>query len=124
VLEIRPDWPMALQNIGLLLFTIERYEEGLQYFLRALALDPTLLERQASSGLPIVAQSTPVNTAMFSYYMARVSATAGNLDLTMSYLYRAVEEGVTDRVLLSDDAFSILNDDARYVTLLASLETP
>jgi tetratricopeptide (TPR) repeat protein len=115
---------MALQNVGLLLFTVERYEEGLGYFLRALALDPSLLERSSTSGLPIVAQSTPANTAMFSYYMAKVSATAGNRDLTMSYLYRAVEEGLTDMALIGDEAFGLLAADERYTALLASLETP
>lgn len=121
VLEIRPDWPMALQNVGLLLFTVERYEEGLQYFLRALALDPTLLERRNESGLPIVAQSTPANTAMFSYYMARVSASAGNADLTMSYLYRAVEEGLSDPDLIRDPSFALLDEDERYIMLVSSL---
>ncbi len=121
VLDIRPDWPMALQNVGLLLFTVERYEEGLQYFLRALTLDPSLLDRRTESGLPIVAQSTPANTAMFSYYMARVSASAGNADLTMSYLYRAVEEGLTGLDLIRDPSFGLLAEDERYIALVASL---
>lgn len=122
VLEIRPDWPMALKNVGLLLLAVERYEDGLAYLLRGLALDPSLLDQPEESGVPIVAQSTPANTAMFSYYMARVWASAGNADLTMSYLYRAVEEGVDDMDLIADPSFALLSGDERYTALIESLE--
>ena len=122
-LEIQPEYSVVLQNIGALLFALEQYEQGLQFYLRAIRADPTLFDADDREGLPTLAQATRVNEAMTNFYMAKVFANIGDVDRTMSYLYRAVEEGFDDADLLADSVFSLLAEDMRFVQLMATLQS-
>ena len=122
-LELQPDWTVVLQNIGTLFFAMERYDDGLQMYMEALRLDPTLLDSTDEGGLPTLAQATRSNESMVNFYMAKVFASIGDRDRTMSYLYRAVEEGFDDVGMLSSESdFAILAEDQRFVQLVASLQ--
>jgi tetratricopeptide (TPR) repeat protein len=122
-LEIQPDWTVVLQNIGALFFALELYDEGLDMYIRALRLDPTLLDNTSDGGLPTLAQATRINESMTNFYMAKVFASIGDRDRTMSFLYRAVEEGFDDAAMLaSEPDFGILAEDLRFVQLVASLQ--
>jgi tetratricopeptide (TPR) repeat protein len=122
-LEIQPEYSVVLQNVGALFFALEQYEEGLQFFIRALRADPTLFDADDSEGLPTLAQATRANEAMTNFYMAKVFANIGDADRTMSYLYRAVEEGFDDADLLADSVFSLLAEDMRFVQLMVTLQS-
>jgi tetratricopeptide (TPR) repeat protein len=121
-LDIKPDWTIVLQNIGALFFALERYEEGLQVYLQAIRLDPGLFD-DAGNGLPTLAQATRSNEAMTNFYMAKVFAATGDRDRTMSFLYRAVEEGFDDAALLTDAEFGLLAEDERFVQLVAAIRS-
>jgi tetratricopeptide (TPR) repeat protein len=118
-LDIRPNSPTILQNIGSCLFAMERFEQGLQIYIRALQLDPDLFNHVGGFGTLI--QTSQRNESMVNFYMAKVFANSGDKDRTMSYLYKAVEEGFkNDEMLRGDPAFSLLADDERFIQLLAS----
>lgn len=122
-LEIRPEYSVVLQNIGALFFALEQYEQGLQFYIRALRSDPTLFDAADGEGLPTLAQATQINEAMTNFYMAKVFANIGDADRTMSYLYRAVEEGFDDAALLADSVFGLLAEDMRFMQLVATLQS-
>ena len=118
-LDIRPNSPTILQNIGSCLFAMERFEQGLEIYIRALRLDPNLFNHV--SGFGTLIQTSQRNESMVNFYMAKVFANSGDKDRTMSYLYKAVEEGFKNEDLLrGDPAFSLLVDDERFIQLLAS----
>ena len=116
-LDIRPNSPTILQNIGSCLFAMERFEQGLQIYMRALKLDPNLFNHV--SGFGTLIQTSQRNESMVNFYMAKVFANSGDKDRTMSYLYKAVEEGFKNEDLLGDPVFSLLADDERFIQLLA-----
>lgn len=120
-LEIEPDSSTVLQNLGACLFSMERYEEGLLVYIRAVQLDPSLFDRLGGRGGTLV-QVTPGNEAMTSYYLAKLFARNGDPDRAMSLLYRAVEEGFSDRILLGDPVFDLLGSDDRFARLMASMD--
>lgn len=120
-LGIEPDSSTVLQNLGACLFAMERYEEGLVAYIRAVQLDPSLFDRLEGRGGTLV-QVTPGNEAMTSFYLAKLFARNGDADRAMSLLYRAVEEGFSDRALLADPVFELLDSDDRFVRLRASLD--
>jgi tetratricopeptide (TPR) repeat protein len=122
-LELKQDWTIVLQNIGALFFAVERYQEGLQMYIQAIRIDPTILDAGDGSGLPTLAAATRGNEAMTNFYMAKVFAATGDVDRTMSFLYRAVEEGFDDASLLADPDFEILAADDRFVQLVASIRS-
>jgi tetratricopeptide (TPR) repeat protein len=121
-LEILPDYSVVLQNVGALYFAQEQYEIGLEFYIRALRSDPTLFD-PSEGGLPTLAQATRSNEAMTNFYMAKLFANIGDADRTMSYLYRAVEEGFDDADLLSDSVFSLLAEDVRFLQLVEGVRS-
>jgi len=119
-LEINEESPTVLQNLGSCLFAMERYEEGLVAYIRAIQIDPSLFDRIGGGGGTLV-QTSPGNESMTNFYLAKLFAGSGDLDRTMSFLYRAVEEGFDDAGMLDDPVFSELRSDDRFVRLVASL---
>jgi tetratricopeptide (TPR) repeat protein len=122
-LEIGGESATVLQNLGACLFAMERYEEGLVAYIRAVQLDPDLFDRLGGRGGTLV-QTTFGNESMTNYYLARLFASHGDLDRTMSFLYRAVEEGFDNAEMLDDPAFGDLRTDDRFLRLVASLGEP
>ena len=118
-LETRPDAPTVLQNIGSCLFAMERFEDGLLVFIHALRLNPNLF--RDGDGLGTVVRTAQSNGSRANFYMAKLFAQFGNKDQTMSFLYRAVEEGFDDEGLLEDPVFDLLVEDERFVQLIVSI---
>jgi len=119
-LEVDEDSSTVLQNLGACLFSLERYEDGLVAYMRAIQLDPTLFDRLGGGGGSLV-QTVPGNESMTNFYLAKLFARIGDMDRTMSFLYRAVEEGFDQPKMLRDPAFSALETDDRFMRLVASL---
>ena len=118
-LETRPESATVFQNIGSCMFAMERFEEGLSFFIRALQLDPNLLSD--ADGLGTLVKTAQRNGSLANFYLAKVFAENGDRDRTMSFLYRAVEEGFDDERMLRDPVFDLLTEDERFVQLIASI---
>jgi len=119
-LEIDEESATVMQNVGSCFFALERYEDGLLAYIRAVQLDPSLFDR-IGGGSGTLVQTMPGNGSMTNFYLAKLFANNGDWDRTMSFLYRAVEEGFDNRDMLNDPAFSGLGADDRFVRLVASL---
>ncbi len=117
-LDVRSESPTILQNIGSCFFAMELWEKGLRAYIHALRLDPALFD--ARSGFGTLIQTAQRNESMVNFYLAKAFASSGDLDRTMSFLYRAVEEGFDEADLLNDPVFEILAEDERFVRLLGS----
>ena len=91
-LIVNPESPTVLQNLGYCLFALERYEDGLVFFIAALRIDPTLFEN-SGGGFGTLVRQPQENEAMVSYYLAKVFANVDDGDRAISFLYRALEQG-------------------------------
>jgi len=59
--------------------------------------------------------------AKFHYYMAKTYAKAGMIDLALSYIRKALEEGFKDREKFTKDPeFTTLKDNPEFKLLLAT----
>ncbi len=94
--------------------------KALAEYRRALELDPQIL--QAHSTLGIAAQmSSPDDRANYAFQVARLYAELGNLDLSLHYLRKAMEEGYKGiSSVYKDQEFAAVRKDPRFAQLMAS----
>ena len=117
---INPQSTTVLQNLGYCMFAMERYEQGLIFFIEAIRIDPTLFENSGGGAGTMVRQPQQ-NLDMVSFYLAKVFANVGDGSRAISLLFRAVEQGFSRSDLLRDPVFDFLREDERFVQLQAQL---
>jgi tetratricopeptide (TPR) repeat protein len=120
-LALQPESVTALRNLGACLFSMERWDEGMRVYARAIQLDPAWFEQQGGGAGPTIQMSVKA-TALMNLHFAKLFAGLGNLDVALSYLDKAVENGLTDVTLLRDEqAFKPLAEDERFNRLLEAM---
>jgi tetratricopeptide (TPR) repeat protein len=113
-----------MQNIGACLFALERFDEGMAVYKRALEIDPRLFEASGGGNFGTLIQTTQRNEPELNYHLAIVFASNGDKDRAISYLYKAVEEGFKDFKKIADEkAFALLLTDERYTRLMETATT-
>jgi tetratricopeptide (TPR) repeat protein len=119
-LKLRPRSSTILHNVGACLFAMERFDEGLAVYKEALKIDPQLFEHL--TGFGTIIQTTTRTDGMQSFYLAKVFASNGDIDRTISHLYRAIENGFKDaNKIKAEPAFQGMLEDERFVKLLQSM---
>jgi tetratricopeptide (TPR) repeat protein len=111
-------------NLGAAYFASKDYREASLYFDQALKLDPNVLE--AHSGFGTRVQDRAVGeVALFHLYLARTYAKAGSEERALTYLRKALEEGLKERKKLADiPEFSALRMKPEFLDLLAQNPKP
>ena len=73
-----------------------------------------------------MAQSgSPQDRAAFSFMIARLYAQAGNVDRSLEYLRKAMEEGYKDiKKVYTDSEFASLRTDKRFEELMSQKPQP
>ena len=119
--KLHPESVTLLGNLGACLFSMERWEEGVRAYQQALALNPQLFEQRAAGAGPIIQMSVK-GTSMMNLHFAKIFAARGEKDVAISYLYKAIENGLTDVKLLRDEElFKPLAADERFVRMLETM---
>jgi tetratricopeptide (TPR) repeat protein len=117
-LKLRQDAPSYYSNLGAAYFGVKQFEKASAAYAQALQLDPDIFDRISRSG--ISAQlSSPEDRAHYDYVLARLFAKSGNLDRSLLYLGRALEEGykgIND--VYKDQEFADLRKDPRFAQLM------
>ena len=118
-LSLRSDDAVFHYNMGSSYFGKHDYVSAAQEYRAAYGLDPTIFERVSKMG--IMAQSTsPENRAAFSFMLAKMCAQAGDVDRSLEYLRKAMEEGYKDiKKVYTDAEFASLREDKRFTELMA-----
>ena len=106
-------------NMGTSYFGKHDYVRAAQEYRAAYMLDPNIFERVSKTC--IMAQSTsPENRAAFSFMVAKMYAQAGDVDRSLEYLRKALEEGYKDiKKVYTDAEFASLREDKRFNELMA-----
>lgn len=116
---LRPTDAVFQYNIGSAYFADHQYAKAAEAYKAAFALDPNIFIRVSRTG--IMAQATsPEDRAAFSFMVAKMYAKAGDVDRSLEYLRKAMENGykkIND--VYTDQEFATLRTDKRFEELMA-----
>jgi tetratricopeptide (TPR) repeat protein len=106
-------------NIGSSYFSDHQYAKAAQAYKAAFALDPDIFIRVSRTG--IMAQSaSPEDRAAFSFMVAKMYAKAGDVDRSIEYLRKAMENGYKKiNEVYTDQEFATMRTDKRFEELMA-----
>ena len=118
-IKMRPDVASFHNNLANAYFAKKEFDNAVQEFVRALELDPDILERRSSTGIQAQVIGSE-DRARYSFELARVYALSGNLDRALHYLRKAMEDGYpgVDSVY-KEQEFAELRKDPRFAELMA-----
>lgn len=104
-------------NLGTLYFEKKKFEKGLQEWRRGLSIDPEIMKKSEGAGL--AAASSQKNSPEKSYFMARLYASAGNVDRAVESLQQALKDGFTNlQALLTERDFDPIRKEEKFVTFM------
>lgn len=119
-IKIRQDVASYYSNLGAAYYLQKEWEKASVAYSQALQLDPDIFERTSHAGVTAQLPS-PQERAHFDYLVAKLYAKHGDLDRSLQYLRRCLEEGykgIDD--VYKDPEFTVLRSDARFTQLMAS----
>ena len=107
-------------NLGTAYLANKEYEQASIHYARAIEIDPMLFERQGGQGT-ILQERGVDDRASLHFYLAKVYARKGDLDRSLLYMRKALEEGFKDRKkFVEDEDFAALQAVPEFQTLLAT----
>ncbi len=122
--KLRPSDAVFQYNIGSSYFCMHEYAKAAEAYKAAFVLDPNIFIRVSRMG--VMAQATsPEDRAAFSFMVARLYAKAGDVDRSLEYLRKAMENGykhIND--VYKDQEFATLRTDKRFEELMAQRPQP
>jgi len=118
-ISLRPDDAVFYYNMGSSYFGKHDYATAAEEYKTAFTLDPNIFIRVARTG--IMAQATsPEDRAAFAFMVARMYAQAGDVDHSLEYLRKAMENGYKHiNLVYTDREFATLRTDKRFEALMA-----
>ena len=118
-IKLRPDDAVFYYNLGTSYFSKHDYKMASEEYKTAFSLDPNIFVRVSRIG--VMAQTTsPEDRAAFSFLVAKMYAQAGDLDHSLEYLRKAMEDGYKHiNQVYTDREFATLRTDKRFEELMA-----
>jgi tetratricopeptide (TPR) repeat protein len=118
-IKLHPDDAVFYYNMGTSYFCKHDYKNAAQEYRTAFTLDPNIFIRVSRIG--VMAQATsPEDRAAFSFMVAKMYAQAGDLDHSLEYLRKAMEDGYKNmKKVYTDSEFATLRTDKRFEELMA-----
>jgi tetratricopeptide (TPR) repeat protein len=119
-IKLKPDVASFYNNLGAACYGKKEWEEATAAYGHALQLDPDIFERTSRTGVTAQLPS-PEERARFEYLIAKLYARQGDVDHSLQYLRRAMEEGYAGiNDVYKDSDFEGLRKDTRFAQLMAS----
>ena len=119
-LRITPQSASILSNLGTAYFARKNYQLAFDTYQEALALDPEVFEHRSAMGI-LLQERTVEERAKYHYYIARTYAKAGDVEHTLMYIRKSLEEGFKERDKFKQDPeFAIVRDKEEFKELLAT----
>jgi len=118
-LVIRPNSATFHYNLGAAYFGKHDYDKAAEQYRTAHQLDPEIFQRVAKTGV-MAQSSSPEDRAAFSFMVAKMYAQAGDIQHSLEYLRKAMEEGYKNiNKVYTDAEFASLRTDPRFADLMA-----
>jgi len=119
-LRITPESASILSNLGTSYFARKNYELAFTTYQAALKLDPDVFEHRSTMGI-LLQERTVDERAKFHYYLARTYAKAGDVEHTLIYVRKALEEGFKEPdKFKKDPEFQIVRDNPEFQLILSA----
>lgn len=107
-------------NLGTAYIEQKEYDKGMTEYAKAYQLDPEVFERSSRTGIS-ARQGSPEDRARFFYMLAKIYAVNGDLDKSLLYLKKSLEDGFPEIDKVYKDAeFATLRKDQRFTDLMAA----
>lgn len=117
-LKLNPNSASIYSNLGTAQFARKKYQDAMEAYDKALQLDPEVFERRSSHGVLLQERSVQ-ERAKFHFFLARTYAKAGEVERTLLYVRKSLEEGFAERQKFREDpAFAKLQDNPEFMQLL------
>lgn len=118
-LSLRPDDAVFHYNMASAYFAMHDYRHAAKEFRAAYTLDPDIFQRVSKIGV-MAQSSSPEDRAAFSFMVAKLYAQAGDVDHSLEYLRKAMEEGYKNiKQVYTDSEFATLREDKRFTELMS-----
>jgi tetratricopeptide (TPR) repeat protein len=119
-LRLTPESASILANLGTAYFARKNYELAFSTYQQALALDPEVFEHRSTMGI-LLQERTVEERAKFHYYLARTYAKAGDIEHTLVYIRKALEEGFKEtNKFKQDPEFALVRDNPEFKLILSA----
>jgi tetratricopeptide (TPR) repeat protein len=119
-LRITPASASILSNLGTSYFARKNYELAFETYQQALKLDPDVFEHRSSMGI-LLQERTVEERAKYHYYLAKTYAKAGDVEHTLIYIRKSLEEGFKEpEKFTKDPEFAKLRDNPEFLQILAA----
>jgi tetratricopeptide (TPR) repeat protein len=119
-LRITPASASILSNLGTSYFARKNYELAFETYQQALKLDPDVFEHRSSMGI-LLQERTVEERAKYHYYLAKTYAKAGDVEHTLIYIRKSLEEGFKEpEKFTKDPEFANLRDNPEFLQILAA----
>lgn len=117
-LKVAPNSASIYSNLGTAWFARKNYERASEAYQKALELDPEVFEHRSTNGVMLQERSVQ-ERAKFHYYLAKTYARAGQVERTLMYMRKALEEGFKDRQkFVEEPDFAQLQENPEFQELL------
>jgi tetratricopeptide (TPR) repeat protein len=119
-LRINPESGSIWSNLAMGYFSRNDEVHAQEALQMALKLDPEVFEHRSTQGVLLQERSVG-ERSKFHYYLAHTYAKAGQIDLAMQYIRKALEEGFKERKKIQEDpAFAEMRELPEFKELMAS----
>lgn len=117
-IAMSPDTASFWSNLGTAWYSRGKFVEMADAYHKALLLDPNIFEHRGTVGTELQ-DRTVADRARYHYELARMYANVGKNELALQYLRRSFEEGLKDRVKMTDaPEFAALRETGEFKELL------
>ena len=123
-IALNPNDAVFYYNMGSSYFGKHDYVSASKQYKAAFVIDPNIFNRVSKTGIMVQAAS-PEDRAAFSFMVAKMYAQAGDVDRSLEFLRKAMENGykkIND--VYTDREFATLRTDKRFEELMAQRPQP
>ena len=117
-LQLNPNSALTLKNLGTNLLMQHKYEAGATAYKQALAIDARIFEDHPGFKMNDPAPKSERGTA--AYFKAKSCASAGLNDCAITFLRKALNEGLTPKQVSQEQDLTALRKTAAYNNLIAA----
>lgn len=118
-IAMSPNTASFWSNLGTAWYSRGKFDEMAQAYQKALSLDPEIFEHRGTVGTELQ-DRTVADRARYHYELARMYAHAGKNEMALQYLRKSLEEGLKDKVKMTQaPEFAELRETPEFKELLS-----
>jgi tetratricopeptide (TPR) repeat protein len=119
-LKLSPNSASIYSNLGTAHFARKKYKEAFEAYQKAVDLNPRVFETTGTGG-SLLQETSVEERAKYHFYLAKTYARTGDVERTLLYMRKSLEEGFRDKDRYrKDQEFASFQENETFQTLLAA----